>query len=53
MVFNAVKMSFIAGNAMNMLTARLSSGSIMFHPVVDMMMPEMTTLTDTSASVAA
>ena len=46
-------MSFIVGNAMNMLIARLKRGSIIFHPVVEIMMPEKTTVTDTSASVAA
>ena len=30
-------MSFIVGNAMNMLIARLKRGSIIFHPVVEIM----------------
>ena len=46
-------MRFIVGKAMNMLTARLSRGSIIIQPVVEMMIPEMTTLIDTRASVAA
>ena len=49
----ALKMSLSVGTAIIAVMTRLMSGSMMFRPVKRMMIPEITTPTETRVSVAA